>query len=143
MRVRPKKQFMKLHYRGQVFLPGVVADIDVELYNSFLFDIVRDEEIAVPELVGDEMANLTAIFENGADILNKILRRRKGKCECKTMIDKMNEWGCDICADQKPYILGKLRHGAKANHIPFSDIVANNLIDLAIANARLRSMGND
>ncbi len=79
-----------------------------------------------PELVGTELRKLIEWFPIP----------KKGKCSCKSLERKMNQWGCDKCEQKMDYILKKLAINAKRKRVPFIKIVVKNRVRKAISNAR-------
>lgn len=60
----------------------------------------------------------------------------KKKCgKCADRVSKMNKWGPAKCRKRRPLIIQWLKQSARKNGLPFSEFVAGEIIDLAIANA--------
>lgn len=62
------------------------------------------------------------------------------KCNrCTDRAIKMNRWGVDKCRRRKDLIVAWLRQSAEKNNLPFSQVAASILIDLAISNAEKKT----
>lgn len=63
-------------------------------------------------------------------------------CSCNKMAKEMDEWGCDLCAQNTTIIVAWMKAQAASRKLPFIDAVAKLMVRRAIHKARKEASKN-
>ena len=63
-------------------------------------------------------------------------------CSCNKMAKEMDEWGCDLCAQNITIIVAWMKAQAASRKLPFIDAIAKLMVRRAIHNARKEASKN-
>jgi hypothetical protein len=125
-------------YQGR--LPSEIAE-EAGFATCFEYMGGYTAENPVPDCCETAPLSIASVkYSTGTELKKLIswfpLINKEDCASCKSLEDKMNAWGPDVCEEKKEYILKKLWAAAKRRNLPFSKRLVTILVDQAIRNSR-------